>query len=686
MSSRKTTPSTSSKASPLVSFVLPDLPHTPSSIFSGSSRTTILNSKRADQRESNIRSNRILHSTPNAMMTPEGKSLNFIDENSASIEAHASTDNNLMILPPSQTISESLTALAHSTSKELERIWDEIGLSPDERADQLTDLLSTFRKACEDKVTSEREVAENYRQMIVDYKVEIRNTCAALKVPADENLLKEESGQTLQDEVYTLELALEDLRRAAQTSKGELVQYRDQLIEDHEALGISIDEEWKDVESDLTQPRVQMFQDKVKEMETIVSTRTSAVIQLIRDSQELIDVLRIDPKDNLLDRKIMGSLIKDENDGSIKIISKFETDDCTGISAGTLQALTDRVRELHSEKRRRKSKLTEMGEIIGELWEKLHVPKEEQNAFAQSIDGLGLDTLEKGEKEIARLYALKEVMMGRLIVEARKKIEDLWDQTNATDEQKAGFHGMHVHDESLLNDELLSQHEGYIQSLEKKLEQMRPLLEVIEKREAIIQERMQYEEFLKDPTRLQQRGSALTRQLMKEEKMSRRIKKDLPKYTDHLNKKLRDWASAHGEAFLYKGQDYLSLMKEQEDEWQEYKENQAQLKRQKKQQEKSYTSGGYLQKHVSSVPLQDTTNNLGNAKKDNKMRPLSRFRALSRGRERADNKKTNETRAESRPRAIIRARSKSKGPFARDNSSRGRGIFSRGRAQPLERS
>jgi protein regulator of cytokinesis 1 len=428
-------------------------------------------------------------------------------------------------------------------------------------------------------------------------------------------------------------------------------------------------------------------------METIVSTRTSAVIQLIRDSQELIDALRINPDENLLDRKIMQSLIKDENDGSIKIVSKIETDDCTGISAGTLQALTDRVRELHSEKRRRKSKLTEMGATIGELWEKLHVPKEEQNAFAQSIDGLGLDTLEKGEKEIARLYSLKEVMMSRLIVEARKKIENLWEQTNATDEQKVAFRGMHVHDESQLNDELLSQHEAYIESLENKLEQMRPLLEVIEKREAIIQERMLYEDFLKDPTRLQQRGAALTRQLMKEEKMSRRIKKDLPKYTDHLSKKLKEWTDTHGEAFYYKGQDYLSLMENQEVEWQEYKENQAQLKRQKKQQEKSFASapsgGSYFQntnRNVAiNVPLQDTTNNFCDGKNENKFRPLSRFRALSRGRNMIDN--TNEkheglqARAASRPKtAGSRARSKSKGP------SRGRGIFSRGRAHPVERS
>ena len=328
-----------SKPSPAVSFVLPDLPHTPSNILSSDSRarSTLLNS--------NIRTNRSLHCTPKHIDTTD--------------------DNSLMLLPPSQTISESLSALAHSTSKELEEIWDEIGLSPEERADQLTDLLSAFRKSCQDKVTAEREVAENYRQMIVDYKQEIRRTSTALKIQADESLLKEETMQCLQDEVYMLELALEDLRNVAHVARKELIKWRDGLMEDYEALGTPMEEEWKDVESDLTAPRVQQFQEKAKEMEAIVATRTSAVVQLVRDSQELIDTLRIDNNENLLDRKIMGSLIKDD-DGNIKIVSKFETDDCTGISAPTLQALTDRVSDLHSEKRRRKSKLSEMGAEIGE--------------------------------------------------------------------------------------------------------------------------------------------------------------------------------------------------------------------------------------------------------------------------------------------------------------------------------
>ena len=695
MSSRKGTPSNG------VSFALPDLPETPSSVFSGDRRPTILNSKR-DKRDSNIRSNRALHRTPNhnhnapinidpyidpymsMNMTPDPDTNNNSDN-----------DNSLMLLPPSQTITESLTGLALSTSKQLEQVWDEIGLSPEERADQLTDLLSTFRKACEEKVAAEHEVAENYKQMIVDYKNEIRITCAALKVPADDNLLKDDSAQSLQDEVYTLELALEDLRNLANTSRKELVELRDRLVEEHEALGVSLDDDWKDVESDLTVPRVEAFQGKVMEVEAIVATRTSAVVQLIRDSQELITTLRIDERDNIMDHKIVKSLVQSE-DGSMHLVSKLSTEDCTGISAGTLQALTDRVSELHAEKRMRKAKLAEMGNVIGELWEKLHVPKEEQNEFASSIDGLGLDTLEKGEREIERLFALKEAMMGRLIVDARKRIGYLWEETNATEEQRAAFQGMHVHDETQLNDELLSKHEQYILVLERKLEQMKPLLDVIDKREAVIEERMMYEQFIKDPTRLQQRGAALTRQLMKEEKMSRRIKKDLPRYTDHLYRKLKEWAQAHEEAFLYKGEDYLMKISEQEEEWQHYKENQAQMKLQKKQQERtSYatkSSAGFQRKNVGSIlsqstsaPLQDKTNTKTGVEKGSKPRPLSRLRALSRGRVKAGDA-ADIGRAKSRPKAVIRARSKSKESTSRGNTSRGRGFFnSRTRAQPIGR-
>ena len=73
--------------------------------------------------------------------------------------------------------------------------------------------------------------------------------------------------------------------------------------------------------------------------------------------------------------------------------------------------------------------------------------------------------------------------------------------------------------------------------------------------------------------------------------MQKRIKKDLPKYTEVLAKKLREWEKECGEKFMWKGRVYADLMVEQEQEWQVRKDTEAQKKLEKKQQEKARMSG-----------------------------------------------------------------------------------------------
>jgi len=48
----------------------------------------------------------------------------------------------VLTLSPSRTITDSLAALSQTTGQQLEEIWDEVGYSPEERAAQLSDLLS----------------------------------------------------------------------------------------------------------------------------------------------------------------------------------------------------------------------------------------------------------------------------------------------------------------------------------------------------------------------------------------------------------------------------------------------------------------------------------------------------------------------------------------------------------------
>jgi protein regulator of cytokinesis 1 len=151
----------------------------------------------------------------------------------------------------------------------------------------------------------------------------------------------------------------------------------------------------------------------------------------------------------------------------------MENDNCTGIGSHSLDKLTKRVRELSAEKRRRKVVLANMGAEIGELWEKLHVSREDQQAFAESINGLGLDTIVKGEVELKRLSELKSVMMGKLISDARSTIRNLWDEIHSNEKEKSSFHGI---DDLNFTDNLLAEHEKYIVTLENRLGQLQPLL------------------------------------------------------------------------------------------------------------------------------------------------------------------------------------------------------------------
>ncbi len=507
----------------------------------------------------------------------------------------------IVLLSPGRTITESLNGLASSTAQQLEEIWDEVGYTPQERASQLSDLLVKFRDQCEQKITEEQTVADTFRQTIAECKEELRSLGEALKVLVEPKLLRENSEQTLTDELSNLQDSLDILRADAATAKAQLQESLDLLIESHQALGRSLDEKWQDTESDLTMRRREEFQLKVEEMKEEIATRTGAVIQLLRDCQHLMNDLGIEGQNSSLelDRRIAGSLIRSK-DSSFIIASKVETDTCTGISSKALDDLTSRVSELSNEKRRRKTILQEMGAEIAILWEQLRIPEEEQRLFTDSVKGLGMDTIEKGRGELHRLQALKANMLGNLIEEARQTIRDLWEETNANDANKQGFKAMEVKNEENFDDELLEKHEEYIQELQDRLEQMRPIVRLIERREDILRQRMEYEQLQKDSDRLKQRGAAMAKQLMEEEKMARRIKKELPKLTKHLEEKLVEWQNVTGEEFQHLGKVYFDVMAEQEKEWLHHKANEMQMKLKKKQEEQTMEENKFLGK--STVP------------------------------------------------------------------------------------
>ena len=532
------------------------------------------------------------------------------------------TSIGLVLLSPSRTITETLNALASTTAQQLEAIWDEVGYTPQERASQLSDLLEKFRSQCEQKIFEEQRVADTFRQTIADSKEEIKTISKSLKQTVDSRFFQENNGEaTLTDELANLETTLDGLRLEYNSAKQNLEESKKYLIESHSALGRELDESWKNIEIDLSIARRENFRTKVQEMRQVMATRTAEVIELLRDCQHLMNDIGIDGKAedaSILDRRISGSLVRSK-DSSWFMASKFETETCTGISSKALEILTSRVSELRSEKRRRKHLLQEMGGQIAMLWEQLSIPIEDQTTFTCSVKGLGMDTIDKGSAELNRLKQIKSTMLGKLIDQARNNIQELWKETNGSSTQRKSFEPFSVRDENLYDDKLLDEHEEYIAILQDRLEKMRPIKRLIERREVILRERMEYEELQKDSDRLKQRGAAMAKQLMEEEKMARRIKRDLPRLTKMLHNKLREWKESHGEDFQHHGNIYIDVIDRQEEEWVEYKKNEMQNKLRKKQNHQKHEESRQLGK-TAPCGKKLRTRPLGNSSRINLMK------------------------------------------------------------------
>eukprot|EP00984_Skeletonema_dohrnii_P014736 scaffold6247_cov97-Skeletonema_dohrnii-CCMP3373.AAC.1 len=572
-----------------------------------------------------------------------------------------STDK--LLRRPSLAMRDSFQQLATQTAHQLEDIWDIVGIVPEERASQLADLVDRIAAICQDKVDQEEQLADQFRKEIAQARFEWEESCAVLRIEDEEDPLVKmkrdpsvngATGVSLQSEYEVMMGRLEVVRGRMEVAMEDIGESQRRIYEAYAALnGCSVEEAqgsggemeaWKDIKTNLTEEQRELFRSKAVEYEESVSSRTQAVVSLLVDCQNLIRELEIVPPgcegeeesegyievgQNEDDAKIMNSLKSiDRSDGdderprsrgkstdSYTITSVFESSSCIGIGKDALDRLTSRIAELNGEKRRRRNKLGEMGAAIASLWSMLRVPSAEQHAFTKSIRGLGMDTLDKGERELSRLHELKAVMIGKLIREQRQTIEELWERTNSSDGEKASFDRyFYVNDEDKLTDVLLAKHEEYAGALNAKLEKMQPILDLISRRESIIEERVELEMLQKDPDRL--KGRNASKQLMKEEKMMRRVQKELPKITQHLEKKLKEWYVMNKPSqtddddvrdedlghFMYKGLPYLRTMKTQEHEWMTRKERGEQERQRKRQEERSTSSGSAFGSTYSKLP------------------------------------------------------------------------------------
>jgi protein regulator of cytokinesis 1 len=111
------------------------------------------------------------------------------------------------------------------------------------------------------------------------------------------------------------------------------------------------------------------------------------------------------------------------------------------------------------------------------------------------------------------------------------------------------------------SDALLAAHEAELERLQCLKEQRLPILNLIEKHKSLIRDREELSASSQDASRLMMKGQKGEKRdptrLLREEKMRKRIAKDLPKVEVELKKVLENYDQEYGRPFLVLGEDYL---------------------------------------------------------------------------------------------------------------------------------
>ncbi|GAB1320354.1 Microtubule bundling protein [Madurella fahalii] len=232
-----------------------------------------------------------------------------------------------------------------------------------------------------------------------------------------------------------------------------------------------------------------------------------------------------------------------------------------GLHEEDIARLRSKRDKLSDEKKNRERRLKDLKNAVEALWEKLAVEEQERKAFLNSNRGCGIRQINEFEDELARLNELKRQNLHLFVEDARFKLQELWDALYLSEDEMLEFTPAFS---DVYSDALLEAHEREIARLEVLKEQRAPTLALVEKHRTLVHERDELAASSQDASRLMMRGQKGEKRdpgkLLREEKMRKRIAKELPKVTAELRKALEKWEDEYGRPFLVHGERYLDFI------------------------------------------------------------------------------------------------------------------------------
>nr|XP_043628642.1 65-kDa microtubule-associated protein 1-like [Erigeron canadensis] len=445
---------------------------------------------------------------------------------------------------------------------QLQKIWDEVGESDEERDKMLLQLEQECLNVYKRKVEQAAKSRARLLHSLADAKLELSSLLASLGEKSFVSIPEKTSG-TIKEQLAAIAPALEQLLKQKEERVKEFSKVQAQIEKICGDIAGSNEHERSLVvdESDLTLKKLEEVQDHLQELQKEKSQRLNKVHEFVTIVHDICSVLGTDFHSTIMD--VHPSL----NDAT-GVQSK-------SISNDTLAGLAKTLIALKEAKKQRLQKLQELAAQLIELWDLMDASKEERSLFdhvicykSASVDemtvqgALALDLIKQAEVEVERLDQLKASRMKEIALKRQSELEEIFARAHIEIDTKAAREKILalIDSGNLEPSELLADMDAQISKAKEEALSRKDILDKIEKWMSACEEESWLEDYNRDDNRYSgSRGAHLN---LKRAEKARILVSKIPGLVDTLVAKTRAWEEEHVLSFTYDGVPLLAMLDE----------------------------------------------------------------------------------------------------------------------------
>ncbi|KAK9487542.1 microtubule associated protein-domain-containing protein [Lipomyces starkeyi] len=438
----------------------------------------------------------------------------------------------------------------------LQLLYDEIGISEDERNTRERNLYSAVSHALEQQVEEVTAEKESLYRSCHELREQLTTMMAALQDVQDLDLSCGVGGDM--EVKFPLMSAFESLTKKHEELKGLYSQRYQKAHELFKNLRMfSTAMEGLDVENDI----FALNPDTLSLTNTNIAALEAEVRLLSEEYERRVRIVQEDASQIV---SLWAQLGTSQHNIDRNILACYkDKPEILGLTNAHLEKLSAKKNILQEEKDSRLRRLSAAKAAVQHLWSKLSEDEAAVKSFDRANRGIALHVIEAYEQELARLNEKKRDYMHIFIEDARQTLQRLWDSLYFSEDEMLEFTPAWT---DIFTDASLAAHESEIARLEQLLQERKPALALIDAYRELQEDIVELEQSQQDASRLLSRGPGRRdpSRLLREEQMRKRIAKRKPKIMNDLMTTLRKWENENGRPFMVNGERFLDILREEE--------------------------------------------------------------------------------------------------------------------------